>query len=164
MSSALEVTPSLSYSFNLDSITSCSSERIQLTARWNLKIRLYLTMDCNFDLWKQTGITLQGSRFLANFVTLLTSKNRQYIFQWIRHHMIYWYIISAETLVQTTIRRLALSYCRIGDVMMQMNAGNGIILILMIMANFLRLVLSPYYLLLNVCKNYFDIAFIIQYY
>lgn len=78
--------------------------------------------------------------------------------------MIYWYIISAETLVQTTIRRLALSYCRIGDVMMQMNAGNGIILILMIMANFLRLVLSPYYLLLNVCKNYFDIAFIIQFY
>ncbi|XP_073948596.1 putative gustatory receptor 28b isoform X1 [Choristoneura fumiferana] len=50
---------------------------------------------------------------------------------------------------QATIRRLALAYDRISEVVTQMNAANGLILLVMILSIFLRLVLTPYYLLLG---------------
>nr|AXF48821.1 gustatory receptor GR8.1 [Lobesia botrana] len=50
---------------------------------------------------------------------------------------------------QATIRRLALSHERISDLTRQMNATNGLFLMIVLMSTFLRLVLTPYYLLLR---------------
>ncbi|XP_061722648.1 uncharacterized protein LOC133529053 [Cydia pomonella] len=49
----------------------------------------------------------------------------------------------AETLIQ----RLALSYERMSNMMRQMNEANGLFLIVMLLSTFLRLVITPYYML-----------------
>ncbi|XP_063368357.1 gustatory receptor for sugar taste 43a-like [Cydia amplana] len=48
---------------------------------------------------------------------------------------------------QATIRRLALSHERISELMRQLNASNGVFLMFVLMSTFIRLVLTPYYLL-----------------
>ncbi|XP_047999585.1 gustatory receptor for sugar taste 43a-like [Leguminivora glycinivorella] len=50
---------------------------------------------------------------------------------------------------QSTIRRLALSHERISELTRQLNATNGIFLMFVLMSTFIRLVLTPYYLLLR---------------
>ncbi|XP_063389071.1 uncharacterized protein LOC134674846 [Cydia fagiglandana] len=51
--------------------------------------------------------------------------------------------------VQSMVRRLASSYGHIGELMRQMNESNGTIIIAILMAAFLHLVVTPYYLLLT---------------
>ncbi|XP_061722624.1 gustatory receptor for sugar taste 43a-like isoform X2 [Cydia pomonella] len=48
---------------------------------------------------------------------------------------------------QATIRRLAFSHERISELMRQLNASNGVFLMFVLMSTFIRLVLTPYYLL-----------------
>ncbi|XP_063368799.1 uncharacterized protein LOC134657175 [Cydia amplana] len=54
--------------------------------------------------------------------------------------------------VQSMVRRLASSYGHIGELMRQTNETNGIIIMTMLMAAFLHLVITPYYLLLNLSE------------
>ncbi|XP_047999600.1 uncharacterized protein LOC125236723 [Leguminivora glycinivorella] len=55
--------------------------------------------------------------------------------------------------LQSMIRRLASSYGHTGELMRQMNEINGTIIIAILMADFLHLVITPYYLLLNLDSN-----------
>nr|AST36345.1 putative gustatory receptor GR9 [Cydia fagiglandana] len=48
---------------------------------------------------------------------------------------------------QATIRRLALTHERISELTRQLNASNGVFLMFVLMSTFIRLVLTPYYLL-----------------
>ncbi|XP_047999598.1 uncharacterized protein LOC125236721 [Leguminivora glycinivorella] len=50
--------------------------------------------------------------------------------------------------LKTLIRRLTLSHERIGDIMRQMNKTNGLQLMIILMTAFMKLVVTPYYMLL----------------
>ena len=51
----------------------------------------------------------------------------------------------------TTIRRLALLYCSICDVLRQVNDSHGTVLVALLLCLLLHLVITPYHVITNIC-------------
>ncbi|XP_061722748.1 gustatory receptor for sugar taste 43a-like [Cydia pomonella] len=61
--------------------------------------------------------------------------------------------------VKTLIRCLALSYERIGDIMRQMNETNGLLLMIILTTTFMKLVVTPYYMLIYALDDESNVVF-----
>ncbi|XP_047999599.1 gustatory receptor for sugar taste 43a-like [Leguminivora glycinivorella] len=58
-------------------------------------------------------------------------------------------LLALPSQAETLVSRLALSHERISDIMRQMNDTHGLFLMIVLMSTFLRLVLTPYYMLIQ---------------